>query len=116
MKISKALIIEFTQLPKELQKKIQGWCGFHNDCLLPFRTEFYPVCGDQGIESWETSLTSKQIDIYHQNQIADNTYVGDKTQFIKDYGLEVEIWLIEKLEKGEINLAGVEEILFNICW
>ena len=112
--IKTVLILDYLQLPKLLQDRVAGWCGFHNDCLLPCRSEFSP----NGEETWETSLTSKQVADYHRDQANNkyNPFTGSLADFITEYRLEFEVWLIEQIESGNINVRNIEAIYINISW
>ncbi len=86
-----------------MKETISEWLGFHNNCLLPLRSEFEPENLKRGLPS---------IYKYWQEQVKDNNYKGDFEKFIEDYGLEFEIWFI----KQKFNLDGVERILIEISW
>jgi hypothetical protein len=105
--VKKVLIINWLSLPKEIKDIIADWCGFSNDCLVPYSSEFSP-CGDN---TWK-DLTQERLEQYHKDQTETNNYKGDLEQFIKDYGLEVDKFMIEQ----KLNLDGIEEIFFNISW
>lgn len=111
--IQKILVIDWTSLPAEIKEVTKEWCGFHNDCYLSYQSEFEP--GTRR-ESWAKSLTRKQLESYWQDQTKTNGFQGDLTAFIDQYGLEVDAWMIEQIEKGKLSVAGVDKILFKIGW
>jgi hypothetical protein len=110
--IKNTIIIEYTSLPENIKNDIASWCGFSNDCLLPFRSEFEPCSSDRGTDSWDTSLTQEQLEEYHKDQIETNNFKGDLENFILRYGLTFEKFLIDQ----KIDLKGIDKILIDICW
>jgi hypothetical protein len=96
-------IIKFTKLPDHVKEVVKSWCGFHNDCLIPSRTEFEAEDYAEGMAA---------IEDYHKDQVDTNNYKGTLEKFIKDYGLEFDVWMIEQ----KFNLKGVKRILIDISW
>jgi hypothetical protein len=97
------LILEYIKLPKSIMNVISEWCGFHNDCLLKVSTEFTVSAYKEGM---------KAIKDYWKDQVKTNNYKGTLEKFIKDYGLEFDVWFIEQ----KFDITGVDEILIDICW
>ena len=102
------LFINWTQCPKNIKDNIADNDRFSNDILLPFFSEFEPF----GEEDYANTLTMKNIEEYWRDQTLTNNFQGTLEDFIGEYNLEVEIWLI----KTGVDLKGVKKILFNICW
>ena len=100
------LIIEYTSLPDSLKDVIREWVGFGNDCLVPLRSEFQPF----GEGTWKESFTKEQLKKYHEDQTQTNGFKGTLSEFIEEYGLQVDEYLMEQ----KIDLDGVEDILVSI--
>lgn len=96
-------IVEYTSLSKPLRERISDWCGFHNDCLLPMRSEFMAEDLCRGMAA---------VEEYWKDQQEAGLFQGDLAAFIKSYGLEFDVWLIEQ----KFDLEGVEKILVNVSW
>jgi len=100
------LIIQYRNLPPEIKEDIKGWVGFHNDCLIPVRTEL------EGLGSME------EIEAYHRDQEANNPKYkeynpsGTLEGFIEAYGLKFDAWLAEQ----DFNMEDVERVLVEIRW
>jgi len=108
-KRKQALIIEWRHLPDAIKENIkENWLGFHNDCLLPVRSEFSPF----ERETWETAWSQKRLEKYHHDQVEFNKYKGDLDAFIKDYGLEFDVYMIEQ----GLDLKGIDAIYVNVSW
>ncbi len=105
-------IFEWTKLPKDMKEQIQERTGhrFNNDIFLKFHSEFEPDGEEQ--TDWSQSLTTEQLHQYHKDQVETNSYVGDLDQFVKDYGLEFEVWMLGQ----KIDLLGVTTVLIEVCW
>lgn len=108
-KRKRILEFEYTKLPEDVKECIMEWYGFHNDIVLPIRSEFQPGTKK---ETWANQLTMKNIQQYYKEQVTDNGYKDSFNTFIKDHGLQFDLWLVNK----KINLKDVEEIYINICW
>lgn len=106
---AKVLLIEFIQMPRELQDVIVGWVGFSNDCLIPVRSEFSPIAGE---DRWSSNLSRANLEEYWKQQ----NFEGTLEEFIVDYGLQVDYWLIQQVEAGKLDLEGIDDILINVCW
>ena len=105
MKASKKtfLVLEYGSLPKKMKLIIKEWCGFHNDCHLPLRSEFDLADFRKGMS---------EIDNYRTEQIASGNFKGTLKQFIKEYGLDFEVWFIEQ----NFDLEGVDEVAVEVSW
>jgi hypothetical protein len=97
------LYLDYISLPDDMQTVVNKWLGFGNDRQLPFsdRSEFEPK-----------SLSMKEIATYHKEQSANNNFKGTLDEFIAEYGLQFEKFLIEQ----NFNLKGVDEIVVNVQW
>lgn len=104
------LIFKYVSLPENIKNTISGWCGFHNDCMIPMRSEFTPGC-DFG-DSWKESLTQEELEKYYRDQCEENRFKGSLEDFIKKHGLELEKYLIDQ----KIDLTGIDEILIDVSW
>lgn len=96
------LMLEFTKLPLYLQNVVRRIESFQNDCILELSSEFKPK-----------DLTSiKKIKDCWKDQCKNKIYAKDFIDFISDYGLEFEIWIIDQ----KFDLNDVDKILIDICW
>lgn len=87
-KIGKALIIEFTSLPENIQTEIEFWNNFGNDRYLAFYSELEQIT----------------LDNY-------NKFISDKDNEFEQ-PLTIEKFLID----SEIDLSDIDVILFHVCW
>lgn len=94
-------IIDWLALPKVLQDKVADMERFGNDRHLKFYSEFAPK-----------EISRGAVEEYFRDQIETNDYTGNFDDFVKDYGLEVEMWIIDQ----EVDLSDVSEILIKVCW
>lgn len=101
------LVIGYTSLPEKCQERIRNWLGFSNDCLLPYsrRSEFGP-----------TSLTQDSLEEYYNDQVRDNQFRGTLDEFIDEYGLVFDKYLIDELPKLGIDPSEFEELYINVIW
>ena len=97
------LFIEWTKLPKPFKELTSESLGFSNYCNIPMRSEFQPVDLAKGMIV---------IEDYWKHQKDTNGFEGTLQDFIENYGLQFEVWLIEQ----KVDLTGVDEILINVCW
>jgi hypothetical protein len=88
-KIERCLILDFLDLPEELQEDIKGYVSFHNDTIIEYSSEFYPDSG----EFWSDQLSKATLE----------QYAGSETPF--------DVWLVEQ----GFDL-DVHKILINVCW
>lgn len=107
-KKSTVLIIDWLKLPEYLQDIIREREMFHNDCYLEHHSEFEIKEYDKGMSI---------VEDYWEEQKKDNEYIDVKYKesldnFIKGYGLELDVWLINQ----KIDWTDVEKILIEICW
>lgn len=105
------LIIDYNEMPEKIQDIVRNYHSFHNDCFLKFHSELEPF----GNEDWADTCTMSHIEEYWKRQLETNSkYCQSETleQFIEEYGLQKEKWLME----SGIDLKGVKNILIEICW
>jgi len=99
------LILEWRKLPEALKKDVADRERFGNDILLKMHSEFKPR------ELSEAALRS-----YYDGQVARTdeyaTFRGSYEEFIEEYGLQMEVWLVEQ----GFDLADVDEVLINVSW
>jgi hypothetical protein len=55
-----------------------------------YYSEFDP-CGS---DDYSDTFTQENLNQYWQDQTNDNNYKGSLEQFVKDYGLELDVWFI----------------------
>lgn len=103
------VIFKWAELPQYLKNIIHEDQAFNNDCWLPIQGEFAP----SGKETWADSLSFEGIENYHKDQRARGLYDSeDLNEFIKDYGLEFEVWLLAQ----NIDLTSIKSILIEVYW
>ncbi len=109
MRKETVLILEWAKLPQEIKNYFREYLSFNNDCLMPVLGEFAP----SGDETWADSLTFEKIEEYHKDQRANGLYDSENLDdFIKDYGLEFEVWFIAQ----NIDLTGIKTVLVEMYW
>lgn len=101
--IKKCLIVEWVDFPRNIKDIVADWHGFHNDCIVPLRSDFTAKDFREGM---------KCIENYWKDQSDNNDFKGTLQEFIKEYGLDFEIWFI----KQKFDLTDVDEILIKVCW
>jgi hypothetical protein len=101
-------MFNFLDLPKEHQEYFKARHSFRNDICLEFLSEFQPEEG----ETWENVLTEEGIVQYWKGQVEENNYKGDLEQFVIDYNLKFERWVITQ----NFDLKDIESIIVRICW
>jgi len=101
MKIKKVLIIEWTELPKNIKDVISDWNDFGKDRYISAIKEFSPE---------EYSKDMRCIEFYFQQQ-KDNRTSNKIEDFIREYGLEFDVWLCEQ----DIDFSDLDDILIH-CW
>lgn len=99
---SEVLFINYSSVPSKLQKLIPYIADTRYQLHV---SEFSPLEGD----SWGSCLSMKNIVEYWKDQCTDNNYDGDLKKFVKDYGLEIDQWLIET----RYDFTGIKEIFFD---
>jgi hypothetical protein len=104
------LIIDWNNCPENVQEVIKGYHAFQNDCYLDFLSEFNYI--HSGETDLSKQLTRANIEEYWQDQKKINGFKGSFEEFVKEYGLQIEMWLLDQ----DLDLTGVEKILFKICW
>ena len=102
-KIKKALIIDWSELPRDIRDTVSEWQGFHNDCFLPCRSEFEPKDYKKGLSA---------INEYYTDQMTTNGFNGSLDDFVKDYRLEFDMWII----KQGFDFDKVDMILIEVSW
>jgi len=107
-KREEVVIIQYTNCPEYVQDALRDCHQFHNDMYMPHISQLSP----SGKETWKDTLTSENIEQYWKDQCKNNDYKDDLQQFIKDYGLTIDVWLIET----GYDFTGIKTILFDICW
>lgn len=110
------LFIKWTELPDDIKQLVRDrFERFQNDVFINFHSEFEPCAGEGGSPDWSW-LTDEGIEEYYREQQEPSEYKdpyeGTLEDFIRDYGLTLEKWLIDT----KVDLAGVEKILFEIAW
>jgi len=101
------LVIDYTSLPENCQERIREWGGFSNDCLLPY---------SRHSEFGLTSLTQESLTEYYNDQMRDNQFQGTLDEFIAEYGLVFDKYLIDELPKLGIDPSEFEELYINVRW
>lgn len=96
------LFLEWVDMPKKIQDKVADWHQFGNDIILKMSSEFEP-CDLKDMTA---------IEEYWQDQSKTNGFEGDLKKFIKEYGLEFEMWVVEQ----KFDLEGIDKILVEVCW
>lgn len=97
------VFLKYTSLPQEFKEQIREWCGFSNDCILPLRSELTT----KNIRAGMISIYDYWVDQTHTNN-----YKGTLDDFVVDYGLKFEVWLIEQ----DFDLENVDKICIDISW
>jgi len=101
------LVFEYTELPQEFKDEIRERHSFRNDITLEYLSEFSPFK-----ETWGEALSEEGIEEYWKDQSETNGYKGTLVEFIKDYGLVFDKWLLDQ----KIDLTDISTIYIKICW
>jgi len=103
MSIETSLHISYLHCPDAVRNRIQEHHAFGNDITLNWYSEFN-----------SNNVTMQDLVDYHQDQVAQDNFAADKSfdEFIEQYGLEIEKWLVD----SKVDLSGVSSILIDICW
>ena len=119
-------VIEWLTLPQEQKDYVHYILDdrFANDVLIKWPTEFEP-CGIYEDEvaidgngqviserDFKDTLTMDRVTKYWKDQQDTNGFVGNLKEFIKDYGLEFDIWIIEQ----NFDLKDIKSIYIDISW
>jgi len=104
MSIKKCLIINWTDLPRDLKDRSCEWQGFSNDVLMEVPSEWNM--------QWK-KLTNANIEKYHRDQQANNNFTGNLAGFIEQYSLHFDVWLVENYAR---ELKEVDRVLIDVCW
>jgi hypothetical protein len=99
------LIIDYALCPEAVQNKIKKQHNFHRDVLVPFYSEFSP-CGK---EDYASTLTNQKLEEYWADQTRTNNFKGTLEEFIEEYGLQADKWLID----CDYDFEGVKHIYFS---
>ena len=110
-------IIEWASLPREQRDLVKDHLDyrFANDVFLEWHSEMQPYpLNDDATEwsSYDETLSMEQIESYWKDQCETNNFKGDLDDFIKDYGLKFEIWILEQ----KFDLTGIRKILIDVSW
>lgn len=103
------LILKWTSLPPDIKERVKGWVGFHNNCLIPVRSEF-------SVKEYGKGMAA--VEAYYEDQKATNgsfsKYVpcGTLEGFIKAYGLYFDVWFVQQ----NFDLEGIDRILVEVSW
>lgn len=97
--IKKYVEIERNSLPEKFKIKLK--LGRYYSRLFPYGSH----------EDWSTVLNIKEIEKWYFIQVENNLYKGKLEQFIIDYGLEFDKYLID--EHMYLHLSGVKEIILK---
>lgn len=99
------LFINVYDLPPEIQE----WLSKHRELnrgYTKYHTEFEPY-GKK--EDFSNTLTLNHLKQYWEDQTNTNNYKGTFDQFIEEYMLTFDKWLIE----SEFNFKGIREIILE---
>lgn len=104
-------IVDWLSLPQEQQDYVTNMLDgrMKNGALLEWHTELGP-CGSE--KSFKDTLTMEQIESYHKDQSETNGFIGDLDDFIDEYGLKFEIWMIEQ----NFDIEGIKKIYIDVYW
>ncbi len=103
---SNVLVMDFQDIPEDMFKeRFEHY--IHNDTYIKVFSEFNN--GDYG-DNWH--LTIGEIYGYWRDQQQNNNYEGTMDNFIIDYGLQFEMWLLEQ----EIDLRHIDLFLIKVSW
>jgi hypothetical protein len=95
------IIVEWKDLPDELKSKVTEWDLFHKDVYLPLYSEFHPSEYQKGMAV---------VEEYWEDQKKTNGYTETLDDFIYDYRLEFDVWLI----KQEFDFKDAELVLIKV--
>lgn len=101
------LEIDWLKCPDNIRDLVSKKEQFRNRTCIKHISELTPF----GSCSYKDTLTIKEIEKYYKDQCAHN-YNGDINSFIKDYGLEIDKWLIDT----GYDFTGIDQIIFNISY
>lgn len=103
-------IIDWISLPKDWQdfvaERLENRVG--NGVMCRWYTELEPY----GEQDYQESMTMDSIKSYHKDQSETNGFKGSLDEFIDEYGLEFEVWMIEQ----KFDLAGIKNIYIDVYW
>lgn len=115
MKVSReqVLIIDYLDLPNFIRDELHKLESFRNDVMLPHISELSFLYEDdiKAGEDLSRRITTYHIENYYKDQCETNNYKGSLAEFISDYGLTIDAWLIS----ANIDLTGIHRVIFNVC-
>ena len=109
-KVTSVLLLNYLDLPKPQQFIIRELFNFGNDRYIEYVSEMSPT-GESDGDTWAKTLTTANIQAYYADQCATNDYAGDYEQFLSDYGIVFDVWLLD--QGFDLNVATV---LIRISW
>lgn len=113
--VRKALIIKWVECPDSIREVVKGYEYFGNSRYLEVISEFDPEMSR--VNTWKESLTQDRLEGYFKQQYEDGICGADNLEdFVDEYGLDIEVWLLTLVEDGGLDLTGVQKILFEIDW
>jgi hypothetical protein len=98
-----AYVLDWLDLPEPIKEQVADWHAFANDVYLKMGGEFKPRDLAKGMVV---------IEAYYKDQCRSNGFKGTLEDFIKDYGLEFEVWVIHQ----GFPLDDVDILLVSVCW
>ncbi len=96
--VKKVVIIDWHKLPRNVKEEISESHSFGNDRYLRHYSEL------------DTGSTMEDVVDYHKEQVETNEYKGSLEDFIRDYGLELDVWLMSQ----HIDMTGIDDILIEV--
>lgn len=97
-------IINYVDLPANIQDKIQDYAGFSNNCYLEYM---------HTLEDVEWSLGESALMDYHLHELDVGSFKGTYEEFIKEYDLELARWIGQQ---PDIDMTGIGLILISVCY
>ena len=98
-------------LPNEIQDDIKDWVGLAHDGFVEIRSEFSP-CGD---ETWKGRWTQEELENYYKDQIDCGNFEGTLEEFIIEYGLKVDKYLIDQ-KFDDLLDVDINSVLIDTSW
>ena len=104
------LIIDYQRLPSDIKTIVRKrYSDINGDRFIKYDSNMSPVGNDPRYSTWGARITQENINEYWQDQVKKNSYTGDLDQFIKDYYIEFDRWLLDQ----DVDLTGIKTILIN---
>lgn len=101
------LFIRPHELPVEAFNLLRKSRGGLNHGYNKYHSEFEP-CSSR--ENYSHTLTQPQLEEYWQTQTTTNDFVGTLEEFIEDYRLQFDKWLID----CGYDFKGIKEIILDM--